>query len=655
MTRSTRQVLGATLLYTVATCAMTWPLVGVMHRDIASDMGDPVLNCWILLWTSGQVLAFLSGDFGALARYWQGNIFYPETLTIAYSEHLTTQMLQALPVLAASNNVILTYNLLFLLTFVLSGLGMFLLVRDLTGRALPALVAGLAFAFAPYRFDQLSHLQVLSAQWMPFALYGFRRYLESGRRRALAGGAAALVAQNLSCGYYALFFPPFAAAYVIYELAARRRLGDGRAWRAFALTGLVVALLTLPFLTPYLEVRGSGVGVRSPGEIAMFSADVHAFATAPSKSWLWGDRLATFHRAEGQAFPGLAVLVLALAGIVGGFLRRTKRDRPALSAWRQFAVGMLTMLLAGYLYAFVSVLLTGRFTVSSGGVWMVWVHADRVIAGTIVLALALAFVLLWKRPSQPRNRETHPGLPWAFYALATVVAAVLAMGPHITVRGAVVAPGPYAWLMDYVPGFDGLRVPARYVMLVTLFLAVLAGLGASELLARARRVGAALIILAGVFIVVESWPREFEMNSRIGVEEHLVLTPQQLQVGKSLPPIYKTIRDLDPGVVLIEFPFRSTAWDLHAVFYAGYHRQHLINGYSGFFPQSNAELGEMLNRFLGDPQAAWRALLGSGATHALVHEAAFPEPSQKVVTDWLVGSGAREILVDGTDRLFTVR
>ena len=142
---------------------------------------------------------------------------------------------------------------------------MFLLVRDLTDEPLAAFVAGLAFAFAPYRFDQLSHLQVLSAQWMPFVLYGFRRYLETGRRRALAGGAAALVAQNLSCGYYTLFFTPFAGAYVIYELAVRRRLGDWAAWRAFGAAGLVVAMLTLPFLKPYLDVRSSGVGVRSPG------------------------------------------------------------------------------------------------------------------------------------------------------------------------------------------------------------------------------------------------------------------------------------------------------------------------------------------------------------------------------------------------------
>ena len=50
---------------------------------------------------------------------------------------------------------------------------------------------------------------------MPLTLYGFRRYLDSGRRLPLWGGTLALIAQNLSCGYFLLYFAPFAAAYVL--------------------------------------------------------------------------------------------------------------------------------------------------------------------------------------------------------------------------------------------------------------------------------------------------------------------------------------------------------------------------------------------------------------------------------------------------------
>src|SRR4051812_15133099 len=83
------------LVYLALAIVMTWPLVTVMHRKLAGDLGDSMFNAGILLWTSGQTLRALGGDLTALSHYWQAPIFYPAPLTLAYSEHLTPQMLQA--------------------------------------------------------------------------------------------------------------------------------------------------------------------------------------------------------------------------------------------------------------------------------------------------------------------------------------------------------------------------------------------------------------------------------------------------------------------------------------------------------------------------------------------------------------------------------
>ena len=48
---------------------------------------------------------------------------------------------------------------------------------------------------------------------MPFVLFGLHRHFATGRLRPLIGAAAAWLVQNLSCGYYLLFFSPFAAAF----------------------------------------------------------------------------------------------------------------------------------------------------------------------------------------------------------------------------------------------------------------------------------------------------------------------------------------------------------------------------------------------------------------------------------------------------------
>jgi hypothetical protein len=190
--------------------------------------------------------------------------------------------------------------------------------------------------------------------------------------------------------------------------------------------------------------------------------------------------------------------------------------------------------------------------------------------------------------------------------------------------------------------------------LMALFLSVLVGLGASAIIARARRFGTAFLLAVSVMLLAESWPAEFPTNVRLAAGR-LDITPRHLDVGQDIPPVYREIRDSELPIVLLEFPFGTAAWDLHAVYYAGYHRQNLVNGYSGFFPDSNLFLGRVFNSRSASPEAAWRTLLATRTTHVLVHEAAFPERERHDISDWLKASGAREIFADGTDRLFIVR
>ncbi|HEU5258511.1 MAG TPA: hypothetical protein VFU28_21140, partial [Vicinamibacterales bacterium] len=144
----------ATLAYAAVAVLMTWPLAAGMTRDVAWDLGDSVLNMWILAWDCEQLRGILQGHYSHLRHFFDANIFHPAPLTLAYSEHLVPQALQIFPIYALTKNPILCYNLLFLSTFVLSGLGMFLFAREVTGSTAAAVVGGLLFAFAPYRIPQ---------------------------------------------------------------------------------------------------------------------------------------------------------------------------------------------------------------------------------------------------------------------------------------------------------------------------------------------------------------------------------------------------------------------------------------------------------------------------------------------------------------------
>ena len=103
------------------------------------------------------------------------------------------QALQVAPVYALTGNIILCYNLLFLSTFVISAIGGYLLVRDLTGDWRAGVIAGLVYGFLPYRISQVPHLQIMSSQWMPLALWAC---IGSSRGGPRAGWPAA---PPLSC------------------------------------------------------------------------------------------------------------------------------------------------------------------------------------------------------------------------------------------------------------------------------------------------------------------------------------------------------------------------------------------------------------------------------------------------------------------------
>jgi hypothetical protein len=246
---------------------------------------------------------------------------------------------------------------------------------------------------------------------------------------------------------------------------------------------------------------------------------------------------------------------------------------------------------------------------------------------------------------------SHSGL--GFFAAATLVAAILALGPVILSAGRPLGDGPYMWLYRYVPGFDGVRVPARFMMLVALFHGVLSAFGAAALIGRFGRAGLALVLAGSVAIVVEGTSVPLRTNMAVPAPGYH-LAPRRLFVDGEAGPLYERIRTDPSTVVLIEFPFGEPAYETQAVFYAGYHRRKLVNGYSGFFPEEYLRRATFLDHVPFDFDAATMALRSSGATHAIVHERAFGARGPEM-SEWLRSIGGIELGHYNWDRLFHVR
>jgi len=642
-----------TAIYLIVTIVMTWPLATVIDRRIAGDLGDPLFACWVILWTGGQALRALRGDLSALAAYWHGNIYHPAPLTVAYSEHFAPQMLQALPILAATDNVILAYNLLLTATFVLSALGVYLLVRDITGQPIAAFFGGLAFAFSPYRLDQYSHLQVLSTQWMPFTLYGFRRYVTSGRLRALAGGTAALIAQALSSLYYLAYFTPFAVACVLHDVATRGTLRDGRLWRHLLGAAAVALLVVGLFTWPYLRVRAlTGMAVRDVGAIQLYAFDTHAFATITQRSKLLASAVKARPRIEGEGFLGFTILVFAGAGIAAAIVRAAVpawRSAPAASWLRWAFAAAFAAAAAGFSVVLGQVLTYGRATRSMTRL----LALERDAATRLIVALAAAMTALAiVSPLARRWARAVLASTAGFSAGAALAAAWLSLGPTMYASGRPIGPGLYALFLRIVPGLDALRVPSRNLMIASLFLAILAGIGAAAMLEWRRAAGLAAIGVATIALLAEVWAVPTDINVRFR-GAGLAWPPADV-AGPALTPVYRIVRSLPDGTVLAEFPFADLANEIRYVYFAGYHRKPIVNGYSGFAPESYRKIASGL-ALIPSGDAPWAGLVASGATHAIVHEGAYLDRDGREVSAWLQHHGAREIADLHPDHLFLLR
>lgn len=305
--------------FTAATMMMTWPLATQLRTALPSDLGDPLLNAWILAWGAER---FLDG----LRDLWQAPIFFPYANTFAYSEHLLGIAAIVAPVQWLSGNPLLTHNVAFLLSYVLAGSGMYLLVRSLTGRPPAAVVAGAAFAFCPYRAAQIPHLQMLMTGWMPISLWALHRYYATGARRFLLACAGAFTLQGLSNGY-SLYFFATAVAVIGLDGLFRTRLSARRLLVDLGSCALLIGLLLAPVIYTYYEVRQEQVFVRSFDEIVQYSPDITSYLHVRPGLLLWNGVL-RHGKAEGELFAGAMLMTLAAVGLLTGW-RRGTADRPA--------------------------------------------------------------------------------------------------------------------------------------------------------------------------------------------------------------------------------------------------------------------------------------------------------------------------------------
>jgi hypothetical protein len=255
--------ISATGLFILLTIFVTWPQAKVLGTH-AYPHYDVYFNMWRLGWIAHALVASPS-------RLFDGNIFYPEPRALTFSDAVLVEGLLGAPLLILGLPRVLVHNLLLLGAIVSSATGTFVLARHLTRSPAAGIVAGIVFAFAPYRFDHYMHLELQWTTWMPWTFWALHRTLETGTwRHALLTGVF-LSLQMLSSIYYGVFLGLLVGIMSVLLLVTPPRDRWRRSLARLTVAAAIAVGLCGAYALPYLATK-QNVGGRGESEVIMFSA-----------------------------------------------------------------------------------------------------------------------------------------------------------------------------------------------------------------------------------------------------------------------------------------------------------------------------------------------------------------------------------------------
>jgi hypothetical protein len=513
---------------------MTWPFA-LRLRDATVVGFDPLLQVWLSEWVHHAVVTNPLGLYDA-------NIFYPFPQTLAYTDaNLPGALLAALP-RALTGDPILTNSLLVLASFVLAGTGVYAVVAYLTGNRGAAIVAGLAYAFLPYRMVHLWHLNWLEGAWLPWLLLALLRLID---RTSLARGAvlgllsAVLV---LTSFYFSVQILLVCGVILAGKAFAARRLPAPDLTRALALAVAVAAAISIPLYVPYLQVREEQRLERS-------IVDAEQYKALPES-----------------------------------YLQLAPWDAPT-------PVQRLIGVRAGSNESLTEV---GQEPHADGDQHREMVIEDALYPGAIVAGLAMIGVFGWR------------GRRWLTIALAVIgiSAVVLSLGPTLGPRHGAGVPLPYGWLFDHVPFFRAMRVPARLGGLANLAAVLLAGLGiaaawlrlrASDRFGRLTRpawAGPVLTIVLAGLVLSELWAGAVPLEA-VDRGEEASAAARWLAAQPPGPVMEFPAESVfaDPAAASVRRHYGES------MFWSTLHWKPLVNGNSGFIPRAYSDF---IERFVGE-------------------------------------------------------
>jgi len=280
-------------------------------------------------------------------------IFYPLPDVPAVWEG-TPSLFLAVPLELLVGPVI-TYNLIFLMSFVLSASFTFLLARHLSANRMASFVAGAIFSFSASHYAHgLGHMHVFSIQWLPFCVLSLLLFWSRPRIGRAVLLAIAMVLVVADSPYYALYFlAPVLVCFLVYQAwKDRSRLLERRFVAGLMLAcGLAAtsAIMVYPRMF-FPDPKAAKAIVQVGGDPERYSADLVAYFLPSPAHPVFGELAAPIY-APFTAFPNHAEMIVFLGylAILLGAWGLTRR-RSDVAFWALLALTGLTLSLGPSLH-----------------------------------------------------------------------------------------------------------------------------------------------------------------------------------------------------------------------------------------------------------------------------------------------------------------
>lgn len=311
-------------------------LIFNIHTNLI-DWRDYVLVTWLINRNIDRIVSLNFSGFSNL------NIFYPNTNTLFFSETLLSQSILGLPARLLSSNPVVVFNFVFITTFLLNYLSLYLFWGKVFKNHFVSFLGSLFFIFSPYFFLEIGHFQMLSYWPFFFSLYFFLKSFSENKKVWSVISGLFVSLQFLASTYLAIFLMFTLSLYSFIEFLSKKKRQE--TIKKYFLVIVSFALISGVFIKGYLDTKKQYSIVRNPNEFIQYSAHVSDYLfTTPIQSiihkspvmdiWNHFDKNTMGGKA---AFPGFTVALLAM----GAIFVSTNKDKRGVFFGLLLLLGMI--------------------------------------------------------------------------------------------------------------------------------------------------------------------------------------------------------------------------------------------------------------------------------------------------------------------------